>query len=91
VGEHDFDQDGKPGIIVAFGDRLVSLPINIFKVYPPKEHRDLIGNENIKLVGKFLERQSYIFIEENKIVLPFDGQGRFIAIKNAGRSGGRFR
>lgn len=77
VGEHDFDQDGSPEIVVAFGDRLVSLAINIFKLYPSKNNT-VIGDKNIKLVGKFTEGQSYVFVKKNEIVLPIGGQGLFI-------------
>jgi hypothetical protein len=67
VVEHDFDGDKVPEVVVAVGDGLVNLAVNVFKA---------AGANTWKRVGDF-EGQQRAILERDTIVLPYGSQGLF--------------
>lgn len=84
VAEHDFDNDGIPEIIVAIGDGLIDLAVNVIKYHAPLSPNDAGRGENWELVGSFTGQEKAI-IDGNKIYLPYGSQGlytEYFLIKN---------
>jgi hypothetical protein len=73
-GEHDFNHDGQPEIVIAVGDGLVNLAINVFYYFPPANPSDAARLSNWKLVGRF-SGQSNAIVKKDRIKLPFGSQG----------------
>ncbi len=76
VAEHDFDNDGEPEIVVAVGDGLVNLSINIVKYHAPLSTEDAGRDENWELVGTFSGQENAV-MDGNTISLPYGSQGLF--------------
>jgi len=76
VVEYDFDRDDAPEIIVAVGNGLTDLAVNIVKYNAPKLPKDAGRNENWSLVGSF-SGQEKVLIEGNTISLPYGSQGLY--------------
>jgi hypothetical protein len=76
IATHDFDDDKNPEIIIAVGDGLVNLNVNIFKFIAPINQLNASKEENWKLIGNF-QGQEQIIIENNKISVPYGSQGLF--------------
>jgi Effector-associated domain 11 len=76
IAEHDFDGDNNPEIIVAYGDHLIDLHINIFKYHAPQSAAAIERPQNYELVAR-LQGQENSVLEGNKIILPFGSQGLF--------------
>ncbi len=74
--EHDFEKDGVPEIIIAVGNGLTDLAINVFKYHPPQQPKDARRVENWELIGQF-RGQSEMIVDASSFSLPFGGQGRF--------------
>jgi hypothetical protein len=73
---YDFEKDGNPEIIVAVGDGLVQLAVNVFKYHPPASTEDASRWENWSLLGNFTG-QAKMILSDDAIVLPFGSQGLF--------------
>lgn len=76
VAEHDFDSDGAPEIVIAVGDGLVDLTVNIIKYHAPISPDDAGRRENWALVGSLTGQQKAI-INGNAISLPYGSQGLY--------------
>jgi hypothetical protein len=76
IATYDFDGDKNPEIIVAVGDGLVNLNVNVFKFIAPKNQLNASKEENWKLIGDF-QGQEQIIIENKKISVPYGSQGLF--------------
>lgn len=74
VAEHDFDNDGTPEILVAVGDGLVDLVVNVVKYHAPLSPADAGREENWELVGSF-SGQEKAFINGDTVLLPIGSQG----------------
>lgn len=74
AGTHDFDADGLPEIILAVGDGLVNLQVNVFSYHPPARPADAMRTENWELVGNF-SGQSKVEIKGQAVIIPFGSQG----------------
>jgi hypothetical protein len=74
AGEHDFDNNGIPEIVIARGNGSYVLQVNIFKYYPPQNEEDAIRPENWRLVGNF-EAQTKAIIKGKSVIMPFGSQG----------------
>jgi hypothetical protein len=70
----DFDQNSIPYIVVAFGDGLISLRVNVIRYHPPALPTDLSREQNFELVGSF-DGQSEAIINPKKVILPIGSQG----------------
>lgn len=98
VGAHDFDADGRPELVIALGDGLTELQVEIFAYHPPAVPADAIRPENWELIGK-LSGQARAVIEGRSVLLPFGGQGleerhsliegRFVRVDDLGSDGSR--
>lgn len=82
IAEHDFDNDGAPEIIIAVGDGLTDLAVNIVKYHAPQSSKDAGSDKNWSLVGSFTGQEKAI-IEEDSISLPYGSQGLFTKYKLA--------
>ncbi len=71
IGEYDFNNDGRPEVIVGGGDGVSYMCVNIFRYHPPEEK---MRNEDWELVGKF-SGQVEAIIEGQSIRLPYGSQG----------------
>jgi hypothetical protein len=76
IATYDFDGDKNPEIIVAVGDGLVNLNVNVFKFIAPLNQLNASKEENWKLIGNF-QGQEQIIIENKKISVPYGSQGLF--------------
>jgi hypothetical protein len=65
--EHDFDGDKIPEVVVAVGDGLVNLAVNVFRFTAPNKWTR---------IGSF-EGQQKAIVEGGTIVLPYGSQGLF--------------
>jgi hypothetical protein len=74
AGEYDFDKNGIPEIVIALGDGLCNLHINIFKYHPPQNEDDAIRPENWELIGNF-EAQTKAIMEDKSVIMPFGSHG----------------
>ncbi|MBK1655901.1 hypothetical protein CKO29_14510 [Allochromatium vinosum] len=74
AGQHDFDADGLPEIVLALGDGTLNLQVNIFAYHPPARPVDAIRSENWELIGHFTG-QSKAIMDGRSILLPFGSQG----------------
>jgi hypothetical protein len=76
VATYDFDNDKKPEIIIAVGDGLVDMSVNVIKYHEPTNKDDAIRTENWSVIAKF-QGQDKIRIEEQKIIVPIGSQGLY--------------
>ncbi|MBC7191785.1 hypothetical protein [Marinobacter sp.] len=76
VAEYDFDNDEKPEIIIAIGNGLTDLVVNIIEYHAPQLPKDAERTANWTLIGSF-RGQGKAFVEGASIQLPFGGQGRY--------------
>lgn len=76
VAAHDFDDDKNPEIIIAVGNGLFDMWINVIKYYPPLNPEDAIRTENWTLVASFYG-QNEIHIDKQVIHVPIGTQGLF--------------
>jgi hypothetical protein len=76
VSTHDFDNDKNPEIIIAVGNNLGELYVNVIKYHPPEYPKDAIKSENWTVIADF-EGQQNIQIEKNIITIPYGSQGLF--------------
>ena len=72
AGEYDFDNDGRPELVVAIGDNSIDLVVNVFRFDPPKSKSDTDGLtlQNWKLVG-VLMGQNKAYLNGRRIKLPY--------------------
>lgn len=73
AAEYDITGDKEPEIVIAAGDGLVNLEINIFQYRPPKDEK---GVGSWKRIGSF-SGQSKAMLERDSIYLPYGSQGLF--------------
>jgi hypothetical protein len=76
VAEHDFDRDGTPEIVVAVGDGLINLVVNVVSYHAPQSMKDVGRVENWSLVGSFTGQQKAL-IQGDTISLPYGSQGLY--------------
>ena len=76
MAEHDFDHDGTPEIVVAVGDGLANLVVNVVKYHAPSSSKDAKRLENWSVVGSFTGQQK-AQIEGDTITLPIGSQGLY--------------
>lgn len=76
VATHDFDGDKNPEIIIAVGNGLFDMSVNVIKYHPPINSDDAIRNENWSIVANF-EGQDKIYVENGVITVPIGSQGLF--------------
>ncbi len=76
VAEHDFDNDGLPEIVVAVGDGLIDLTVNIVRYHAPWLAEDAGRVENWELVGSFTGQEKAL-IDGDTISLPYGSQGLY--------------
>lgn len=76
VAEHDFDHDGMPEIIIAIGDGLIDLSINIIKYHPPQFSQDTDRESNWSLIGSY-SGQAKAEIKGDTIQLFIGSQGLY--------------
>lgn len=76
VAEHDFDNDGTPEIVVAVGDGLIDLTVNIVKYHAPLSPEDAGRDENWELAGSFTGQEKAL-IDGATISLPYGSQGLY--------------
>ncbi|EIC23166.1 hypothetical protein [Thiorhodovibrio frisius] len=74
AGQHDFDADGLPEIVLVLGDGLINLQVNIVAYHPPARPADAMRSENWELIGNF-SGQTKAIIDGQSILLPFGSQG----------------
>jgi hypothetical protein len=74
VVEHDFDRYDTPEIIVAVGNELTNLVVNIITYHAPASEKDASREENWSLIGSFTG-QAHASIKGNAITLPIGSQG----------------
>lgn len=86
VGEHDFDADGTPELVVAVGDHSTELHVRVLKYSAPSSPDDACRDENWSIIGSFYG-QTKAYVDGSKIELPFGSQGLFQEYKLVG---GRF-
>jgi hypothetical protein len=72
AGEYDFDNDGRPELVIAIGDNSIDLVVNVFRFDPPKSKSDTDGLtlQNWKLVG-VLMGQNKAYLNGRRIKLPY--------------------
>lgn len=73
AAEYDITGDKEPEIVIAVGDSLVNLEVNIFQYQSPKDGK---GVGSWKRIGSF-SGQSKAVVEGNSIFLPYGSQGLF--------------
>lgn len=76
VATYDFDNDKKPEIIIAVGNGLVDMSINVIKYHEPTTKEDAIRTENWSIIANF-QGQEKIHIQEQKIIVPIGSQGLY--------------
>ena len=76
VAEHDFDHDGTPEIIIAIGDGLVDLSINVIKYHAPQSAKDAGREANWSLIGSY-SGQAKAEIGGDTIQIPIGSQGLY--------------
>lgn len=76
AANYDFDGDGEPEIIVAVGDGLTDLAMNVLRFRAPMSPANAGRVENWTRVGSFYG-QAKAVVEGRKIVLPVGSQGLF--------------
>ena len=76
VATHDFDNDKNPEIIIAVGNGLFEMWVNIIKYHPPLKPEDAIRTENWTVVASFYG-QNEIHIDKQVINVPIGTQGLF--------------
>ena len=74
LGLANFDTDGNPDVVVAFGDGNMNLHVNVIRYHPPGSASDVSRAENWELIGSF-EGQSQARIDHTKIELPIGSNG----------------
>lgn len=79
VGQHDFDKDGNPEFIFAYGSKGEYLKLFILKYFEPSTSSDVAREENWKIIGEFdygyYDPRYLAHIEDNKIYVPVGSQG----------------
>jgi hypothetical protein len=70
AGEYDFDNDGRPEIVIAIGDNSIDLVVNVFRFDPPKNNPEVLTPQNWKLVG-VLMGQDKAYLNGRRIKLPY--------------------
>jgi hypothetical protein len=70
AGEYDFENDGKPEIVIAVGDNSIDLVVNVFRYDPPKNNAEVSNGGNWKLIGVFMG-QDKAYINGRRIKLPY--------------------
>jgi hypothetical protein len=70
AGEYDFDNDGRPEIVIAIGDNSIDLVVNVFRFDPPKNNTEVLTLQNWKLVG-VLMGQDKAYLNGRRIKLPY--------------------
>lgn len=72
AGEYDFDNDGRPELVIAIGDNSIDLVVNVFRFDPPKSKSDtdVLTLQNWKLVG-VLMGQNKAYLNGRRIKLPY--------------------
>lgn len=76
VAEHDFDSDGVPEIVVAVGNEMLDMALNVVKYHAPQSPDDAGRQENWELIGSFLGQEK-AYLQQDTIELPFGTQGLF--------------
>jgi len=76
VATHDFDNDKNPEIIIAVGDGIIDLSVNVIKYHPPTNGEDAIRIENWTVVASF-QGQDKIHVEGQVITVPIGSQGLY--------------
>lgn len=76
VATHDFDGDKNPEIIIAVGNGLIDMSVNIIKYHPPTNPQDAIRMENWTVIANF-QAQEKIHIDKQVITAPFGSQGLY--------------
>jgi len=76
AGEHDFDGDGEPEIVVAVGNGSTELVVDVIKYHPPASSVDAGRIENWELLGVF-EGQQPARVEGASLILPYGSQGLY--------------
>ncbi len=76
VAEHDFDHDGVPEIVVAIGDGLTDLSVNIIKYHAPQFIQDADREANWTLMGSYWG-QTKAEIKDDTVQIPIGSQGLY--------------
>ncbi len=76
VAEHKFDHEGSPEIIIAIGNGLTDLSINVIKYHAPQSARDAAREANWSIVGSY-SGQAKAEIIGDTLQLPYGSQGLY--------------
>jgi hypothetical protein len=76
VAEHDFDGDDVPEIVVAVGDGMLDMALNVVKYYAPQSPDNAERRENWELIGSFWGQEK-AYIRQDTIIVPVGSQGHF--------------
>lgn len=76
IAEHDFDSDDVPEIVVAVGNGLLDMAVNVVKYHAPQSSSNAARAENWELIGSFSGQQK-AYLEQDTIELPVGSQGLF--------------
>jgi hypothetical protein len=74
AGEHYFDHESSPELVIAIGNGINQLAINIFKFHSPKSEKEASDPKYWSLIGSFQGHANAV-IDGNKISLPFGSKG----------------
>jgi hypothetical protein len=80
----DITNDGLPEIIVAFGDRMISLQILIFGFNSLGRSSRQLTKESFGLLGRFEGQSKGLVREGGAIILPYGSQGFVFEVKWTG-------
>jgi hypothetical protein len=71
AGEYDFDNDGRPELVIAIGDNSIDLVVNVFRFEPPKnKDAEPATLRSWKLAG-VLMGQDKAYLNGRRIKLPY--------------------
>lgn len=76
VATHDFDNDKNPEIIIAVGNGLFDMWVNVIKYHPPLNPEDATRTENWTVIASFYG-QNEIHVDKHIINIPIGTQGLF--------------